>query len=559
VTPALQTLGAPIAGANMTLTLSPSTDPTFINPTGAARAYIKKTFHVPTGSQHLDASIAYQVSLYSSATPIAYIALLDPQGRQVEYSIPQGLASGYSHVDVVKPQSGTWTALIWTRPSGTGSYAGPVQFTWAAENYVDIGTVSPSSVTIGAGQTKTFTADFFTSMEPGDLAAAVRFTETDGGYTLPAIPVVLRTLIPTTSTGGSFTGTLTGGNGRAGVAPYQTFEFNVPSGAQNLNLAFTTSDNGYLLEGELIDPNGMQLSVQPNLDPFGDLQFGMELSHNNPQPGLWKFVLIENFTSSGNQTSLPFTAKIGFNTPLITAAGLPTSATTTVSASGKPLTATITVINNGVTTAEYFADARLKGSTSAVLPPVQCTTLTTLPGTCGEYYVPTQVSTIAFTAKSNVAINMDAYNFVGYNVGGTGSPDIFAKTTGKDTVTASLTEPEIPWGSWYVIPAEVGPYGSAGAPTVPVTMSAVANMKAFDTGVSSDAGDIWADLTLGTNTFKPLVLASGTGGEINVTIAPSASDVGKTFTGYIYVDTFNPVVGTGDEVVALPYTYTVAP
>ena len=557
VSAALQTLSAPIAGANETLTLSPATDPTFINPTGSPRAYIKKTIKVPAGAQHLDAAIAYQVSLYSTATPIAYIALLDPSGRQVNYSIPQGLASGYSHVDAVKPVAGNWTVLIWTRPSGAGSYAGPVQFTWAAENYVDVGKVSPSSVTLAPGQTKTFTADFFTPSEPGDLAAAVKFTESDGSYALPDIPVVLRTLIPTTSTGGSFTGTLTGGNGRAGVGPYQTWEFNVPSGAQNLNLAFTNSDNGYLLEGELIDPNGMQLSVQPNLDPFGDLQFGMELTHNNPQPGLWKFVLIENFTSSGNQTSLPFNAKIAFNTPLITAAGLPTSASTTVSASGKPLTATITVINNGVTTAEYFADARLTTATSTVLPPVTCSSVTTLPGTCGEYYVPTEVTNIAFTAKSSVAINMDAYNFVGYNVGGTAAPDLFAKSTGKDTVTASLTEPEIPWGAWYVIPAEVGPYKAAGAPTEPVTMSAVANMKAFDSAVSSDAGDIWADLTLGTNTFNPLVLASGTGGVINVTITPSKSDVGKTVSGYIYVDTFNPVVGTGDEVVRIPYAYTV--
>src|SRR5580658_5044328 len=96
---------------------SPSTDPTFINPTGAPRAYIKQTIHVPPGADHLDASIAYQVSLYSTATPIAYISLLDPSGRQVIYSIPQGLASGYSHVDVVKPKPGSWTALIWTRPS----------------------------------------------------------------------------------------------------------------------------------------------------------------------------------------------------------------------------------------------------------------------------------------------------------------------------------------------------------------------------------------------------------------------------------------------------------
>jgi len=557
VSAALQTLGAPIAGATLSLTLSPTTDPTFINPTGSPRAYIKHTIKVPSGADHLDAAIAYQVSLYSSATPIAYLGLLDPSGRQVAYSIPQGLASGYGHVDVVKPTPGNWTVLIWTRPSGTGSYAGPVQLTWAAEKYVDIGKIYPSSVTLAGGETKTFTADFYTPSEPGDLGAAVKFTEQ--GYDLPEIPVVLRTLVRTGASGGSFTGTLTGGNGRAGVGPYQTFEFDVPSGVRDLNLAFTTSDNGYLLEGLLVDPNGMQLSVQPNLDPSGDPQYGMQLSHAHPQAGRWKFVLVQNFTASGNQTSLPFTARIGFNNSLITEMGLPTSASTTVSASGTPLTATITVINSGVTSTEYFVDARTKSSTVTILPPVACSAVATLPGTCGAYYVPTQVSTVAFFASSTVPINMDAYNDVGYNVGGTGSPDLFAKSTGTDTVTASLTEPEIPWGAWYVIPAEIGPYTSAGAPTVPVAMSAIVLMKPFDTAVSSSAGDIWADLTLGTNTFNPLALPSGAGGTITVTIAPSTSDIGKTISGYLYIDTFNGVVGTGDEVVRLPYTYTVAP
>ena len=41
------------------------------------------------------------------------------------------------------------------------------------------------------------------------------------------IPVTLRTLVPLSGSGGSFTGTLTGGNGRAGGSPTQTFAFDV--------------------------------------------------------------------------------------------------------------------------------------------------------------------------------------------------------------------------------------------------------------------------------------------------------------------------------------------
>ena len=122
---------------------------------------------------------------------------------------------------------------------------------------------------------------------------------------------------------------------------------------------------------------------------------------------------------------------------------------------------------------------------------------------------------------------------------------------------ASLTEPEIPYGTWIEVPALIGPYGAAGAPTEPVTMSAVATAKGFDGAVSADSGDIWADLTFGSNTFNPLVIASGEAGTITLTITPDPSKVGETITGYVYVDTYNPYATTGDEVIRIPYSYTI--
>jgi Subtilase family/Peptidase inhibitor I9 len=559
IVPALQVLGAPIAGATLNLHLDPSSDPTFINPSGVARSYIKQKFTVPANVQHLDAAIAYQVSLTSTATPIVYISLLDPAGRQAAYSIPQGLGSGYGHVDIVKPAAGTWTAIIWTRPSGVGSYTGPVQFTWEGERFVNIGAVSPAQLTLAPGASASFTADFFMPSEAGDVAAGIRFNETDGNYTLPEIPVTLRTLIPLGPTGGSFSGTLTGGNGRAAAGPTQTFEFDVPNGVQNMSLVLPVSDNGYLLEGLLVDPQGMELSVELNVDPSGVPQYALQHFHYNPQPGRWQFVLIQNFTSSGNQTSLPFTARIGFNTAQVSPSGLPNNPHIKLSASGKPVTVTIDVINTGAVTEAYFADARLSTLGVTALAQQPCTAATTLPGACGVFYLPTEVTTIQFTAKSTVPISMDAYNAVGFNVGGTGSPDIFAKKTSANTVVASLSEPEIPYGEWVMFPSLIGPYGSAGAPTKPVTMTALALMQPFDAAISADSGDIWADLTLGTNTFNPLVIASGEAGAITLTITPDPTEVGKTVTGYIYVDTFSPYAATGDEVVRLPYSYTVAP
>jgi Subtilase family/Peptidase inhibitor I9 len=169
------------------------------------------------------------------------------------------------------------------------------------------------------------------------------------------------------------------------------------------------------------------------------------------------------------------------------------------------------------------------------------------------------VSTVAFVAQSTVPINMDAFNSVGTGVGGTGAPDIYARKIGSNTVAALLSEPEIPYSIWLSVPSLIGPYGPTGTPTEPVTTTAFVLMQAFDSAVAADSGDIWADLTLSTSTFNPLVLTSGATGTINLVITPDPTQVGNTITGFVYVDTFNPVVSTGDEVVRIPYSYTIAP
>jgi hypothetical protein len=299
----------------------------------------------------------------------------------------------------------------------------------------------------------------------------------------------------------------------------------------------------------------MALSSVANIDPFGNPEYGLQLSHYNPQPGLWKFVVFQFYFSSGNQTTLPFTARIGFNPSPITATDLPNDPKTTVSAS-KGATATINVTNTGVVTEAFFADARLTTLAATSLPLYACASTTpvaTLPGACGEFWLPPESSAVAFIAKSPVPIEMDAANDVG------GTPDIFAQKTGPTTVTAFLSKPELPYGPYQEYPTEIGPFGPAGELTASVTQSAVALTKEFDGGVSASSGNAWADLVQGTSTYNPLLLASGDSGAITLTIKPEASQVGKTISGYVYVDTYNSFAGSGDEVVRIPYSYTVAP
>jgi hypothetical protein len=561
LTPSFVTLGPPIAGATTAVTLDPSTDPTFLNVGGAPRSYTTRKFKVPAGAAHLDASIAWQNPAGTSL--IVYLSLIDPNGRQAVYSVPQGFGQGYGHVDVVKPAEGTWTAVFFTRPPGVAaSYSGPVQFTWAAENYVSIGTVYPAALELAPGKSAPITIDYHMPTQSGDLAAAVRFTgsSTASGTSVGEIPVSLRTLVPVGATGGSFTGTITGGNGRAGVGPYQTYEFNLPAGQGSVSLNLTTADSGDILEGVLVDPNGMQMSLQPNADVYGVQQTGMTLSHYAPLPGRWRFTLVTNFAVSGNETSLPFTGKISFSKQAgVEVKGLPDKPATLLSASGKPVTVTLNVTNTGLVTAAYFADSRLQTPALQELPTYECSGTSTLPNQCGVYILPTEVGTIQFFATAGAPIEMDAYNDVGINVAATGNPDIFAAPAGPDAVLATLTEPEVPWGAWYTIPSLIGPYGPGGAQNTPVATTAFALLQPFDASMSASSGDVWADFTFGTATYNPLILAPGESGTITVTLTPDPYAVGSTVSGYLYIDTYNPNSGTGDEVLRVPYSYTISP
>jgi hypothetical protein len=559
LSPAVESLTQAVAGNTLSLNLNPAKDPTFINSGGNPRAYIKQTFKVPAGVQHLDASIAFQIDLTSTDSPLVLFALLDPSGNQAAYSLPQGSGNGFGRADVDNPAAGTWTVLVWTRPVGAaGSYTGPVQFTWAGQSYERLGTVTPAKLTLAPGQSQKVTAQFSMPAQPGDSAAAIRL-HPSGATQLPEIPVSLRTVIPTTAAGGTFTGSLTGGNARPGAGPTQTFVFDVPNGVANMGLTLDFPDPGYLLEGLLVDPNGMELSVQPSIDPNGNPVGALQLFKNNPQPGRWQFVLLLNFFSSGNQTSLPFTARIAFNNARIVSNGLPNSRNVSLSAS-KTTSVTVNITNTGAVTQLFFADPRLSALGTVSLPAVQnptCAQSAKLPGTCAQFILPPETSTIQFTAKSTVPINMDAFSNSGFLVGATNAPDLFARKTGPNTVVASLAEPEIPWGLWDVVPALIGPYSSVGALTQPVTMTALATIKKFDTTMTSDTGDAWEAFTTGTGTVNPLVLGPGESGQITLQIKPSAGAVGKAVTGFVYIDTFNSTVGTGDEVVRLPYTYTV--
>jgi hypothetical protein len=547
LTPALQTLGAPTAGQSLTIQLDPATAPTFVNAAGGKRPYATQTFTVPAGADHLDASIAWHVQ--QGAQTIVALLLVDPSGNQVAYSLPQGTGQGYGHVDVVKPVAGQWTAYVRTSlPGVASSYSGPVAFSWSAESFVSAGDVSPASVTLAPGASAQLSATVAAPSTPGDFAASLRLSDAQSGSVVASVPFTVRTLIPTGRTGGAFAGTLTGGNGRANAAPTTTYAFDVPNGVHDLALTLNLPDSGLSIAGYLVDPKGMLLSTESNVDLGGARQAALQMFRATPEAGRWRFVL-EELQSSGQSTSTPFTARIAFDSALVSASNMPKGAK--ISASGA-LTVPVTVTNTGALPKAYFADARVDTYAAVDLATGPCSAQTTLPGVCVFTQVPPRAKSVTFTATAAVPITMDALLF-------TGSPDIGARTTSPGHLVATLAKPEIPYGAWILSPALVGPFGPAGAPKENVTTTASARMQPFDKTVTADSGNVWIDQTQGTTTFKPLVLGPGATGTINLTFKPDASLAGKDVRGFVYIDTFNAQdnLQAGDEVVSLPYAYSV--
>ncbi|MDB6088282.1 MAG: Bacillopeptidase [Gammaproteobacteria bacterium] len=545
VVPHLLTLNKPLAGNTLSLSLKP----------GATAATVRRTFIVPAGAEHLDAAIAYQNDIASIA--LVDLQLIDPQGRIAAYSLPQGVGNGYGHVDVVSPTPGQWTAIVSTPPAVSPvSYTGPVKFSWSVQRWISFGAVSPATLDLPPGVSKSFNVRFRMPANAGDRAAAIRFEGTDGNGLRASVPISVRSLIAVDAGGGTFVGELTGGNGRSFAGPTQNFEFDVPRGARNLDLTVDIADNGYALQGFLIDPHGLPLSVQPNLDPTGSAaEYGLRLLRREPEPGRWRFTLLQNYNSSGERTSLPFQGRLSFKESGVTASGLPDRANIKLAA-GRPVDASVRVTNSGPTTLAYFVDARRDAVVTASLAPKpQCA----VAPSCAQYYIPPATGGVVFVAHSDRPIDMDALPESGFFLGITNSPDLLGHEVAPGTLVASLFAPEIPYGPWGQYPAFVGPFGREGAPVEPIDTAAFIVYQPFDPAVTSDRGNKWLDLMTGTNTYAPLVLAPGQTGTIRVRITPDGSQAGKRVSGNLYVETYNDAVLTGDEVARIPYTYTVTP
>jgi Peptidase inhibitor I9 len=573
--------------------LDPATDPTFPYATnGLPWAYKKVTFHVNGGAARLAVSIDWQGDAEGVAGgSVVRLTLIGPDGAFVTNTRPQGgtTSANFGLVDVAHPQGGTWTAVLYT-PTAAAAVAGqPQPFTGnvildaTTQKDVPDGSVRPSSLTLGPGQTGHARLSTHIDGTQGDTAESVTVA---AGSQQSSVPVVLRPVIPISGGKGTFSGTITGGNARA-VAPTQTntYSFNVAKGQKDLNVGVhLNTDPNVLIEGALIDPDGETVDVDTNAtavnDTTGVITSGpdLQLVQSAPESGQWRFVLIVVDPVSGAEVSQTFSGTIGFNEAKVSS-NLPASTGTTLTA-GQASSFTINYTNPGSVPEPVQVDPRLKASTNVALASLSGTNTVTLPlsvtniSNAPFYLVPPGTSQLTVAATSSTPAQLEL-------AGPLGEPDVVgdlsAAQAGDLTSVARVTEAggrhQVARGFWGTFVQQIGPFTDAGAPAGTSTLTATAVTQPLDPTVTSAAGDPYAPGFTGqAPTGTPVTVAPGQSGGIKVTITPSGKS-GTVVHGVIYLVTsalnstgtvdgaiageLGAVDTSGDVLAAVPYTYTV--
>jgi Subtilase family len=551
------------------VTLNDSTSPQFANYQGLQNNYGVFHFYVPPGANRLTGQMAWpanpayclQDQCNAGLNSRVRLILIDPRGRLAAHSLPQGPGT-YGNVDVRFPTSGQWTGVIFGDVAADGGTNGIVPWRIATQRFVPFGSISPSRLVLAPGQSRTVTVSATTPSSPGDASGSIVLSPDFGFGGASSIPVTLRSLVEPSS-GGSFSGVVTGGNGRPpGEGQEEYYEFNVPSGVRDISADVSlANDPNDPVGAYLISPDGDTLGYGQN-SLNGSSLTSLTANTLNPVSGTWTLIVAFAEPTVGNEISEPFTGRIKFNAVQVSAAGLPNNPSTTLPA-GKPVTVPVSITNTGAAPEDYFIDPRLDRTTAltlAAFPPTSETVTLPMTSFFPTWLVPTETSSVNIAQTSTLPAMFDTEP---YN----GDPDLASAPSGPaalcaDTSSVSYAPPggAVTAGLWLAGPTECGPY-TGPAPAGSATDTMTAQTKPFDAAVSSPTGDLWQVSVNPAASFSPVVINPGQTATFNVTMTPSAA-AGTVVLGNLYVDDFDSGVPeldnpSGSELAAIPYEYTV--
>jgi hypothetical protein len=558
-----------------TVTLSDTKSPHFTNWAGAASNFEPVKFSVPHGAALLNASIAWPAGAAAAGNLNARVRviLVDPSGRLAAHSLPQG-TGGYGSAQVLHPAAGTWTAVIFGNTAAAGGTAGRVQFGASVSSVAPFGTVSPSKLTLAPGASGVVHVSAQVPAGAGDSSGSIVFTAGSAGDQV-SLPVTLRGQVPTgIGAAGTFSGVLTGGNGRSpGEGQVAAYSFQVPSNQpvplRDVDVdVVLANDPANQVSGYLVAPGGettgygssyLTTGFNGSGVPVQSTRRQLSLYASDPVPGLW--TLIIDFTSPvpGNELSDPFTGRIRFNAVSFSRGALPDSPSVVLK-HGTPVTYKIAVHNTGAAPEDVFLDPRLTALQSYSLQPQDQVAGVRLPVPATadppEWIVPTMTRSVAASASSTVPVMFDFGPFPG-------DPD---EASSSGTAASASYPPgqavtPVTPGLWFAMPAGLGPYpvdGAAGA-TVTTAMSAVTQQ--FDTSASPSTGDFWrfaVSPLAASASYDLFTVDPGQTRTISLTVTPSAPS-GTVVRGVLYIDDFVDSLQflSGSQLAALPYAYTV--
>jgi hypothetical protein len=544
-------LTVPVAHEAGTVTLDPTSDPTFVDSFGIRESYRTVDLDVPPGTDRLAVSISFAGS--EACCGGAQFTLTDPNGNLVAYSDPDDVVTNHGYADVRAPSPGQWHMFVWAPAAGIGFF-GPVDYDARSDRFTPAGTVSPAAFTLPPGASATVHVHLNPEMPAGDHSQDLVLSDGDGG-TGPVVPIVARARVPVGPAGGEFAGVLTGGNGDFGPADVATVEFDVPPGVAALSVAVSVPDGiGTEIVGLLTDPHGQAMGVTSNtlVAPDGTATSTPALQSWRPQPdpGRWRYSLFVANPVSGITPDMPYTGSIAFTPLPVAVAGVPDDPGTVLPA-GVPVTATLTVDNTGAAPAGFFADARLDQRVTVRLVPFGPATHVALPlapsADSPEFLVPTGTTQVVATVDANRPITFDVEPDVG-------DPEVFARGAGRQA-TATVSAPELTAGFWFVDPALRGPFAGPASGRADVAMTA--QTLAFDRGAASTTGDYWlGSVDPNAPTPTPVLIPPAGRDTIGVTFTPKGKP-GTVVSGTLHVAIWNNDVGTAQDVAVIPYRYQV--
>ena len=531
------------------------------------------SFTEPPGQARLSVSIGYRGAGSSSDIDAAVnISLFSPEGQLAETSDPQGTAN-YGDAQVAVPAPGRWTALVFGAPSTEGGTVGPVRIGARTAPWETLGKLSTSSLTLAPGASGSFTLTAATPKDPGDQSGSLVLADATGPSfaAVTTVPVTLRSLVPTPDPSTTFTGTLTGGNGRqfsTGQSAY--YEVSIPAGTPVLNAQITTTNGANTFMAELVDPVTGQVASVASSDrgcPRQWDQVGAATRDPAPRPasGCRRLDPHRRFLQPGRRhVVVPALHRhTGPAVGPVSAPGLPASRTTTL-IDGIGRTVDVKVTNQGTTPEAYFVDARLDRSVelSLVSSTGPSVTVPVSSATVPRYLVPSHTTSITATASASVPIFFD-YSWA------FGDPDLISSGSGdSDTASGTFTDPFVASGDWIITPFQDGPDGTDGVPPVSVLTSMSATTAAFDPTITSTTGDLWLASTDVSAPLDAVVVGPGKSVELPITITPSGP-VGSTVRGTLYIDDLSPsdaavtedsepgITDDASDVAAFGYAYTV--